>query len=204
MRVDDDAESVLDLGDRDATDWERFSHGSLPGSGDRSPSPSVFDVLAAVIACAAALLLLAAIAQAFDFFGASVRVRVFVVAVDGGSALNAALALGAVIVTVLGGEQGSPLRRWTMACAVSVSGFVLMSALYSIAYAAFAHPHIDNNFSIAEVRAAQAAADWSIRIETMLVALAAGLLAAGAVYVARRAGATRAPQSISSDRPVTP
>ena len=187
--VSDDLEPVDDDAVDDDTPWDRFA-GGLPIDGDDAASVAfVWDVLALSLAAAAALLFLGSLVQAFSFFGVSMRDRAFVVSADGASALTAALALGAVVIeTAVGDPWKRLLGRWGVACASVTSVAVLVSAVYAIGYLALVHPNVGSqDFSVAMLRAAQAASSWSVRVEGMLRVAAAGVLAGAAIYLVRRA-----------------
>jgi hypothetical protein len=190
--VTDDPEPILGDEFDDETPWGRFA-GGLPMEGDRGDSGVVvWDVFALGLAAAAALLFLGSIVQAFSFFGVSMRDRAFVASVDGSSALTAGLAAAAVVIeTAVGEPWRRRLGRWAVASASVTSAAVLASAAYVIAYLALVHPHLGSpDFSVAMLRAAQAAASWSVRLEGMLGAAAAGVLAGATIYIVRHAALT--------------
>ena len=187
--MSDDLEATVGDELDDEAQWGRFA-GGLPTGGDHAASGAfAWDVLTLALAAAAALLFLGSIVQAFSFFGVSMRDRAFVASFDGASALTACLALAAVLIeTVVGEPWKRRLARWGVACASVTSMAVLASAVYVVAYLALVHPHVGSQeFSVAMLRAAQAAASWSVRLEGMLRAAAAGLLAGATIYVVRRA-----------------
>lgn len=186
--MSEDLEPIVDDEADDETQWDRFAR-RLPIVGDDAASgPSPWDMLALALAAAAALLFLASIVQAFSFYGVSMRDRAFVASVDGSSALTAGLAFAAVVIAIaVGGPRKQRFGQWAVACASVTSVAVLAGAAYVVGYLALVHPHLAaDDYSVAMLRAAQAAASWPVRLEGMLRAAAAGVLAGAAIYVVRR------------------
>ena len=201
--VTDDLEPIVEDEFDDETRWGRFAS-RLPIGGDEGASgASVWDILALALAAAAGLLFLASIVQAISFYGVSMRDRAAVASFDGASPLTAGLAVAAVAVeTTLGEPWKRRLGQWGVVCASVTSVAVLTSAVYVVGYLALVHPHVGSpEFSVAMLRAAQAASSWSVRLEGMLRAAAAALLAGSGIYIVRRAVPTPTPGSTPDELP---
>jgi hypothetical protein len=190
--VGEDLETVVDEDLRSEAAWDRFSNSPNPRARDGVAPVVVLDVLAAALACAAALVVVAAVVEAFGSYGASLRDRAFIGSSDGASVVTAFLALAAIGVEfALGTAWTRRLGRFTLACGSVVSAVVVAGVAFRIGWLGLVHPNISaSDFaSVAELRAVQATGTWPVRVQAMLQAVAAGLLSGAALYVARRASA---------------
>jgi hypothetical protein len=181
--MNDELEPIVDEVDQA---WGRFSNGQEASGASRTVNP--LEVLAAALAGAAAIAVIAAIVETFGFNGASIRDRAVVASLDGASIVTAGLALAAIgVVFALGIENRGRAGRWALTCGSVVSAVVIVGVVYRLGYIALVHPHVNaSDFpSQAALRAEAATFDWPTRLQLMLVAAAAGLLAGAALYVAR-------------------
>jgi hypothetical protein len=193
--VGDNLDPTIGAGSEDVDKWERYASGEPfpvdPDDGGlelrrRDPLAELWSVIALGLASAAALFLLAAVLESFQWSGVSLRDRLFLVATQGGSWPSALLVLAAASALLAGRGSNRPeLGRWAVRCCAAVSLVILVSTGYAIAYLALAHPS-GSSTDFGAVLVQSQISEWSERVGGMLEMGASGLLAGLALFVLRR------------------